>query len=410
MMHRLRRKFICVNMAVVLILLILMLMLVMTSTHSRMEHDSIRMMEQIAADPAFLFRPTEQKDELNLPFIALILDAEGGILSCYGGYYDLSDHIFLEEVVSKARESGQNTGILEQYHLRYLLAEHDTGWILVLTDMTSERHAASHLLNSCLLIGFVTLCLFFLVSVLLARWAVHPVEKAWEQQRQFIGDASHELKTPLTVILTDTELLLSERCTEEERNNFLHSVRTMGEQMRGLVEEMLALSRAENAVAEADRKLLDWSRCVNDAILPFEALFFEKGLPVEASIEARLHIIGNEAQLKQLTEIFLDNAQKYGEPGSTVRIELKRCGRSARLQVESSGAEIANEDLEKIFQRFYRVNRARSMDRSYGLGLAIAKQIAENHKGKIWAESENGKNRFLVQLPAADVKSGRQEV
>ncbi len=249
-------------------------------------------------------------------------------------------------------------------------------------------------------IGAGGLALFLFVSILLARWAVKPVEHAWEQQRQFVADASHELKTPLTVILTDTELLQSGSCTEEDNSRFLGSIRTMSEQMRGLVEELLSLTRADNTDARRAQQPMDWSKCVADAILPFEPVFYENGLALESEIEDGVSVKGSEVQLRQVTEILLDNAKKYCAPNTATRVVLKRQGRHALLTVENLGEEIAKDELEKIFLRFYRLDKARSMNHSYGLGLAIARQIVESHKGKIWAESGGGINRFCVQLPA----------
>ena len=120
---------------------------------------------------------------------------------------------------------------------------------------------------------------------------------------------------------------------------------------------------------------------------------------METEIQPGITVRGNESQLRQVTEILLDNAQKYCTPATTTTVRLQQQGHSAQLSVVSSGDPIAEEDLEKIFLRFYRLDKARSMDHSYGLGLAIAKQIVENHGGKIWAESEGGENRFIVQLP-----------
>ena len=264
--------------------------------------------------------------------------------------------------------------------------------------MSGETAAMKHLLRSCILIGLAGIALFLLVSILLARWAVRPVARAWEQQKQFVGDASHELKTPLTVILTGTELLQSGNCTPDEQSRFLTSIRIMAEQMRGLVDELLSLTRADHTDTAVSSQIIDLSKCVSDAVLPFEPVYYEQALSIEQSIEENIRVRGDEAQLRQVVEIFLDNAQKYCTPLTYTRVSLLRQGRSALLTVENSGEELSKEDLENVFRRFYRLDRARSMNHSYGLGLAIAKQIVESHRGKIWAESRDGINRFCVQL------------
>lgn len=400
MIRKLRLKFIGVNMLIVLILLSVMLGLVLSFTRARLAEDTVRMMRSIAAGPMLPFQPGEHSDDVRLPFFRLTLSRDGELLSCEGGSYDLSDEAFLRELVAAVEADGKESRLLKDVHLRYLVRETPKEEILVFSDTSSETRAMEVLLTNCLLIGAGGLALFLVVSILLARWAVKPVERAWEQQKQFVADASHELKTPLTVILTDTELLQSGSCTEEDKGRFLGSIRTMSEQMRGLVEELLSLTRADNADARRAQQPMDWSRCVADAMLPFEPVFYEKGLALEAEIEDGVSVKGSEAQLRQVTEILLDNAQKYCAPDTATRVILKRQGRHALLTVESRGEEIAGDELEKIFLRFYRLDKARSMNHSYGLGLAIARQIAESHRGKIWAESAGGINRFCVQLPA----------
>ena len=400
MIRKLRVKFICTNMIIVLTLISIMLGLVLSFTRDRIKEDSIQMMRSAASGPLLPFRPGDRSDDVRLPFFKLTLSSKGELLSCEGGSYDLSDEAFLMELVTSAKADGKENGVLGDYHLRYLIHEMPDEEIIVFSDITSETRAAGYLFKNCILIGLAGLVLFFIVSVLLARWAVKPVEQAWEQQKQFVADASHDLKTPLTVILTDTELLQSASCSEEDRKSFLNSIHTMGEQMRGLIEELLSLTRADDPDSAKALQLMDLSRCVSDAVLPFEPVFYEKGLVLETEIEEGLCIKGDETQMKQVTEILLDNAQKYCAPETETQISLKRQGRNAILMVESHGDEISKDDLERIFNRFYRIDRTRSMNQSYGLGLAIAKQTVENHKGKIWAESREGSNCFFVQLPA----------
>ena len=398
MIRRLRLKFVCINMLIVLTLLAVMLGLVLSSTHSRLEADSMQVMRRVAAGPMRPPRPNEESGEVQLPFFRLSVDENGALTAWEGGYYDLSDESQLQELIDLVRSKGSETGVIEKYHLRFLVHETPKDTAFVFADMSGETAAMKHLLRSCILIGLAGIALFLLVSILLARWAVRPVARAWEQQRQFVGDASHELKTPLTVILTGTELLQSGNCTPDEQSRFLTSIRIMAEQMRGLVDELLSLTRADHTGTAVSRQIFDLSKCVSDAILPFEPVYYEQALSIEQSIEENIRVRGDEAQLRQVVEIFLDNAQKYCTPLTCTRVSLLRQGRSALLTVENSGEELSKEDLKNVFRRFYRLDRARSMNHSYGLGLAIAKQIVESHRGKIWAESRDGINRFCVQL------------
>ena len=147
--------------------------------------------------------------------------------------------------------------------------------------------------------------------------------------------------------------------------------------------------------------MLDWSRTLERAVLPFEPVYFEQDLLLESDIEPGVIVAGNEAQLSQVAEILLDNARKYSTPGGLVRLTLHTQGRQAVLAVASPGAELTSQQCKDIFRRFYRVDEARSRDGSYGLGLSIAERIVADHRGKIWAEGKDGVNTFCVALPLA---------
>jgi len=215
-----------------------------------------------------------------------------------------------------------------------------------------------------------------------------------------VADASHELKTPLTVIATNAELLDSEGCGEEDRRNYSGNILTMAERMRVLTESLLDLARVDSGKVKASFGQVDLSGLVSDAVLPFEAVYFERGLSLAGGTEGNIRVKGSGDHLRQVVDILLDNARKYSSPGSTVEVWLKRHGRNAcLLTVSNSGPEIGKEDLKNIFKRFYRVDQARTHDGSCGLGLSIAEGIVGEHKGKIWAESKQGTNTFFVQLP-----------
>ena len=265
----------------------------------------------------------------------------------------------------------------------------------------SELATMRSLTDTCILIGVLGFAVFLGLSFLLARWAVKPVETAWNQQRQFVADASHELKTPLTVILTNAELLQEPEYDEQARSRFVDSIMTMSRQMRGLVESLLELARVDNGGQNMVFSRLNFSELVSDALLPFEPVYFEKGLTLESNVEENLFVKGSQQHLKQVADILLDNASKYASADSTVRVILRRQGSHCLLSVASAGDAISREDLKNIFKRFYRMDKARSMNHSYGLGLSIADSIVGKHGGKIWAESADGVNTFFVQLSAA---------
>lgn len=274
-------------------------------------------------------------------------------------------------------------------------------YILVFSDVSSALSAMRNLLYSCLLIALLAFLGFLIIAIFLARLTVRPVEQAWIQQKQFVSDASHELKTPLTVILTNVELLQEQsEAASPGIQRFANNILTMSQQMRGLVESLLELARVDNgSIQKLSLQPVDLSRLVEKELLTFEAMFYEKGLLLTDDIAENIHVKGSAQHLSQVVEILLDNAQKYAAPNGTVHVMLRQSPHHALLSVADPGEAISEENLKNIFKRFYRIDPARAMNHSYGLGLSIAQSIVENHRGRIWAESQDGINTFFVELP-----------
>ena len=401
MIRKLRLKFICVNMLIVTLMLTAIFGMVYHLTRQGLETQSEAMLQSVASDAFHPNRPGSPPPEVHLPFFVLELDGNGGLTASGGGYYDLTDQAFLKTLADAVTDADAPVGVLREYSLRYCRSVTPRGERIAFADMSSERATLKNLTETCAAIGVLCFAAFLLISWLLARWAVKPVETAWNQQRQFVADASHELKTPLTVILTNAELLQEPEYDEQARSRFVDSIMTMSHQMRGLVESLLELARVDNGGQNMVFSRLNFSELVSDALLPFEPVYFEKGLTLESNVEENLFVKGSQQHLKQVADILLDNASKYASADSTVRVILRRQGSHCLLSVASAGDAISKEDLKNIFKRFYRMDKARSMNHSYGLGLSIADSIVSKHGGKIWAESANGVNTFFVQLPTA---------
>ncbi len=398
MLKRLRLKFICINMAMVLAVLLAMFATVYQVTRQDLETESIRTMRAIAAEPFRMGRPGDLEEGVRLPYFVLQLGRNGDLVTA-GGYFDLSDEVMLQELLQKAQETGEQEGVLRDYGLRFCYGRSPWGRSVVFADMSSEQKTLDSLVRTCAVIGGVSMVAFLLISVFLARWAVRPVEKAWDQQRQFVADASHELKTPLTVILTNAELLQEPGYDEQSRRKFSESILAMTRQMRGLVENLLELARVDSGRIRTAMSRVDFSAVVAEGALPFEPLYFEQGLELDAWTEEGIFVYGSEDHLRQVVEILLDNARKYSETSGAVTLRLRRQGKRCLLTVSNPGPELSPEDRKNIFKRFYRVNRARGMEGGYGLGLSIADGIVREHRGRIWVESAGGQNSFFVELP-----------
>lgn len=399
MTKKLRNKFIWITMSILTVMLCIILSMIWFFTKMNLENRSLHMMQDIAIDPFLQRVPNDLADDLRLPYFTLQIGPQGELIAVGGGYYDLSDEAFLEDLAEATFAESERMGIIEEYNLRYYRLNTPVRQVLVYADISSEQMTLSNLLKSCIFIGIACFLIFLGISFLLARWAVRPVEKAWEQQRQFIADASHELKTPLTVIMTNAELLQDPDNQDTDRAAFSANILVMSRQMRSLVEQMLKLARADSVQTDAVFSPVHFSRLVSDAVLPFEPIFFEKGLALETDIQEDVTLCGDSSQLRQVLDILLDNAAKYSCEKGTTRVTLGKTGKGrCLLTVANEGPKIPDDDLPRLFKRFYRADPARSRNGSFGLGLSIAESIILRHKGKIWAESSDHINTFFVEL------------
>lgn len=400
MIKKLRIKFVCVIMAIVMVLLGTILGVVIHFTGQSMEMQSISMMRRIADRPfqhGNLGKPDD--DEVRLPFFTVQISSHGELITVSGGYFDLSDRDYIQEIVNEVLLSDSESGKLSEHNLRYLKSASPRGFTIVFSDTTTETATLKNMVYSCLAVFLAAMVVFLSISIILSHWVIKPVETAWNQQRQFVADASHELKTPLAVIMANAELMKSEDTSETDRKTFSQNIMSTTYQMRSLVENMLEMARVDNGNVKMNFSNLDFSQLVSDAVLSFQLLYEEKGMGLRCAAPNAICIHGSEQHLYQVLDVLLDNALKYSAPGGMVSVDLTLNGRICILSVSGPGEPISKEDLKNIFKRFYRADKARAMNGSYGLGLSIAESIVEVHKGKIWAESRNGHNTFFVQLP-----------
>jgi signal transduction histidine kinase len=220
-----------------------------------------------------------------------------------------------------------------------------------------------------------------------------------QAREEFIAAFAHELKTPLTVIITEAELLSDPNTQEETRRQCSANILETSQRMRSLTEEMLDLARAENAREERMEEVCSLSELLEDSILSFEPLFFEKGLELRSDIEGDIAVKGNRTRLLQLGEILLDNAQKYSLPGIATLTLKKHSHKTCELTLDNPAHPLEEEEQAHIFDRFYRADKARTATGSYGLGLSIAHSIVHSHHGTIKAEQQDGTITFRIRLP-----------
>ena len=298
----------------------------------------------------------------------------------------------LKNLAQSIIKSGRNSGA--ENNLAFYKMDKGGYTLVTFKDNTVINESAMTLFRYTLIFGALALVLFFFLSVFLARRIVNPLEESYQKQKQFISDAGHELKTPVSVVNANAELL----SREIGANQWLQNIQYENERMGMLVGQLLDLARTENVTPQMER--IDFSRLVAGESLPFESVAFEKGLVLNSNIANSISVIGNSTQLKQIVSILLDNAIRHSKEQGEIWITLTKEHGFAKLSVINKGDEIPIEQREKIFERFYRVDTARNgEDKHYGLGLAIAKAITTSHKGHIEARCFDGFVEFRVQIP-----------
>lgn len=298
----------------------------------------------------------------------------------------------LENLALKIIDGDKNSGAINSL----IFYKTDKGGYLLVTlmDNTVINESAGMLFRYTLIFGGIAIIIFFFFSVFIARKIVEPLEISYQKQKQFISDAGHELKTPISVVNTNAELL----SREIGNNQWLSNIQYENERMGILVSQLLNLARTESTAPQME--YLDFSRLVAGETLPFESVAFEKGLSLNSTVSEQIMLTGNSSQLKQLVSILLDNAIRHSHAGGEICLNLTKEHNIVKLSVINNADAIPKEHQTQLFERFYRVDSVRNGDeKHYGLGLAIAKAIVTSHKGDIDVFCYNQLVEFKVQLP-----------
>ena len=404
MIRKLRWQFVGVCMALVLTVLAAVFAAAYHAVRQNIEDLSRQVLTQVIREDGSGSAPGVSVeiggDRLLLPYFTV--NIWGGTAYITGGTYaNLEDTDALRDILSQCLEQNQTEGTVEDYHLRYLVEDNGLYRKLAFVDMSMEQATLARVIRSYLVIALAALLVLLGIAAAASRWVTRPVERAWRQQRQFLSDASHELKTPLTVILSNAELLEGAALPEKPAR-WSGNIRCEAEQMRTLVEQMLTLARADNGVRPAAMEPVNFSDVATECVLSFEPVAFEAGKPLEDHVAEDVTVTGDRDRLRHLISILLDNAVKYGAPGGTITLTLERTERQARLTVANPGDPIPPEYLPHLFERFYRADSSRGEQSGFGLGLSIADTIAREHKGSLRAESDAVSTRFIFTLPSVD--------
>ena len=405
--NRIRTRFVLVVMLIVTVVIACIFGSFVEITRRSFDRTETDFLSSIALDPR-RFGAFGKDSETQLPYIVFQVlenEDEATPVAVYSSSRISDDFDFeatdnITEVIDLIHKSSAASGRIQKYKLRFLKVNvYDNLYNYAIINVANNESVMKDLRWRITGFCFMTIVVFTVIAAVLSKWMVRPVERAWEQQKQFVSDASHELKTPLTVITTNAELLQTEGLDETEKSKYTNNIVTVSHQMRGLVEDLLNLSRLDK-LEKSSFTEVNLSDSYSNSLLQFEPVMFELGLNLVEDIEPGIIVKGSEQRLDQLLTILLDNAGKYSKPGD-VNVSLKKTGKHALLTVSNPADPLTDEQLSNIFKRFYRVDESHNEKSSYGLGLPIAKSICESHGGKINAACRDGLIEFKATIPTA---------
>lgn len=403
MIRRLRLKFICVNMAIVLVMMALMTVAVLYFTQRSLARESLHAMQQIAMDPLRPQAPGKAADGVRLPYFVLEVDETGAVHAAGGGYYDLSDTGFLAQAAAQIEAEGAQSGILRAYGRGFCGQRRRTGKFIVFADMS---HRAQHIKRPSAHLpahfagrrpGFLA------ISTLLAHLAVRPVEEAWAQQKQFVAECLARAENA-------ADGSAGQCRADVRRGPAPHASsrrwRAAPWRPRGgcaaLWKSCWSWHGADGRRAGAPRGTrLDWAQETNEALLPFEPLCFEKGLVLDTRLDAGIFVRGDAALLRQLAAILLDNACKYSSPGTVVRVVLKRRGkRRAVLSVANWGQPSPRKSLRISSSAFTAWTPPEAKARAMAWAFPLRSKLSAGTAEKFGPKAKTGKTPFTQSCPA----------
>ena len=418
MIKSLRKKFVMINMLLVFIVLFIVFASAAATNIRRAKSETFMALQmalggrvvtsaarafpinEVTSGRAQAFSQTAtQITFYRTPSVLVVLD-ENGVMELFRADAMAVSIDIINEVVELVKDSPDDFGTVKKYNLQYLRRYEGGKTALGFVELSAEQNNIRHVIFASIVMGSISMACFFAVSLFLSKWALKPVEKAWEQQRRFVSDASHELKTPLTVILANMGILkTNNEDSVKNQIKWVENTQDEATRMKELVDNLLFLAKNDDADTKVIYDAVDFSDTVLTIALSMESVAYEKNIAIETdNIESGLKILGSNEQLKRLVMILLDNAVKYSDENSRIPIELRRESGKAILKISNNGSQLPPEKIPHIFDRFYRVDESRSKE-GYGLGLSIAKSIVANHNGTITAESINDLTVLSVVLP-----------
>ncbi|MGN0978233.1 MAG: sensor histidine kinase [Faecousia sp.] len=396
MIRKLRRKFILLSMSALLLVLSVIIVGANTVNYCSVVRDADGLLTILSENKGSFPRSQGQGKGNRLPpnmsqevpyetrYFTVLLSTDGSLIQV-----DTSRIVTVDqtEAVSMARSVlGKEKGFVGDF--RYIVQEGEGTVRLIFLDCGRKLDSCRHFLVASVMISLMGFLIVFLLIAVFSNRIIRPVSESYEKQKRFITDAGHELKTPLTIISADADVL----SMELGENEWLEDIRRQAQRLTELTKGLVSLSRMEEAGETMPMIEFPFSDVVSEAAASFQAPAQTQGKALELTIQPMLSLKGNEKSVEQLVGILLDNALKYSPEGSTIRLSALKQGKTIVLSVTNATlAPIAREELPMLFDRFYRMDPSRSSQTGgYGIGLSLAKAIVTAHNGKIQAQTQEG--------------------
>ena len=324
-------------------------------------------------------------------YFIVTLDSEGNVTDTDTGKIAAVNKDTAEEYAEKVWEYSKAHGFLSNY--RYIKTEEEGSTQIIFLDCTRSLNTFEAFLVTSLAVAVAGMAAFLILVIVLSKKIVRPVSEAYEKQKRFITDAGHEIKTPLTVIDADTEVLEME-CGE---NEWLSDIRKQTVKLKDLTNSLIYLSKMEESREMVQKIDFPISDLVEETAGSFEALAVTQNKTFDLEVEPMLTYCGEEKSIQRLVSILLDNALKYSPEGGKISVKFGKVGKNLQLRVYNTVEHVDQKNISHMFDRFYRFDESRNSETGgYGIGLSIAKAIVESHKGKITAKSEDGKSMCMT--------------
>ena len=398
MFDKLKRKFIIINMTLLTVVFIAIFSTIYIMTMVSAARQTEFTLNTLMHAPPKL--------SPNNPAIAtsiiVELDKEHNVVDVFS-LFDIEKES-IEEAISQAIKSKEPSNNLKIEGSSYAFLKQDTprGMKIVFADRSPQQEMAINLLKIFFLVGGISLIILLLISMYFANRTIKPIKEVFEKQKQFITDASHELKTPLTIIRTNTALVLSNsEETVKSQSKWIGYINSQIDRMSKLIDDMLSLAKLDNPQQKVYFSSFDISKTLENILLSFEAVLYESNIELDFHTNKNIFINGEKESIKKLFNILMDNAIKNTPPKGKVFVNLSCEKNKIEIEIKNTGDGIPKEHIDKIFERFYRADDSRNRDSGgYGLGLSIAKSIVNEHNGNIYVKSNiNEYTSFIVELP-----------